>query len=138
MKVTESTERESAAGPGDWFNGRAWMEDLGTLPTAAPTRILRVSFEPAARTAWHTHPLGQVLHILAGVAWVQRDGEPIVELRAGDSVSFDPGERHWHGAAPSSLMSHLAVQATDPETGEQTLWEEQVGDAEYLVGPERS
>lgn len=135
MEVTEQGRRQSKPGPEDWFTGRVWMEELGVLPAAEPARILRVSFEPAARTAWHTHPVGQVLHILVGVAWVQREGEPIRELRAGDSVNFGPGERHWHGAAPSSLMSHLAVQATDPALGEETLWEEKVEDAVYLAGP---
>jgi quercetin dioxygenase-like cupin family protein len=76
-----------------------------------------------------------VLHILEGVAWVQREGEPIREVRTGDSVEISAGERHWHGAAPDRLMSHLAVQATDPEAGQETLWEDKVQDADYLAGP---
>jgi quercetin dioxygenase-like cupin family protein len=135
MEIAESTKRESAPGPEDWFSGRAWIEELGVLPAQSPTRILLVTFEPSARTAWHRHPFGQVLHIVSGTAWVQRDGGPIVELRTGDSVSFAPDERHWHGAAAASLMSHLAVQATDEAIGKETLWEEKVEDAAYLAGP---
>ncbi len=135
MEVSEQSTRQSKPGPEDWFTGRVWMEELGVLQAEQPTRILRVSFAPSARTAWHTHPVGQVLHVLVGIAWVQLDGEPIQELRAGDSVTIASGERHWHGASPSSLMIHLAVQATDPEVGEETLWEEKVEDADYLAGP---
>lgn len=135
MEVKEQSRRESKPGPEDWFTGQVWMEELGILRAKEPARILRVSFEPSARTAWHTHPVGQVLHILVGVAWVQSEGDPIRELRAGDSVTFASAERHWHGASPGSLMSHLAVQATDPEVGEETLWEEKVEDSVYLAGP---
>lgn len=135
MEVEQGARREGPPGPGEWFSGRAWMEDLGRLSTPTPTRILRVSFEPAARTAWHRHPLGQVLHILSGTAWVQREGEPIRELVPGDSVTIAANERHWHGASPRGPMSHLAVQATDPGSGEETIWEEKVADADYLGGP---
>lgn len=134
MEILEGRGREVPAGPEDWFSGRAWMEDLGTLGTPTPARILRVTFEPKARTAWHMHPLGQVLHILSGTAWVQREGEPIREALPGDSVTIAPNERHWHGATPRGPMIHLAVQATDPETGKETIWEEQVPDADYLAG----
>lgn len=135
MEVLEGRSRKIPLGPEDWFSGRVWMEDLGTLDTPTPTRILRVSFEPAARTAWHTHPLGQVLHVLSGTAWVQREGGPIHELVPGDSVAIAPHERHWHGASPRGPMIHLAVQATEPESGKETIWEEKVPDADYLAGP---
>lgn len=131
MEITEATARTSNPGPGDWFSGQAWIEDLGVLATPTPTRILRVTFAPTARTAWHAHPLGQMLHILDGVARIGREGQPVQEARAGDSVIFAPHERHWHGAAPERLMSHLAVQATDPEVGSETLWEEHVSDESY-------
>lgn len=131
MQLRKLKASTSNPGPADWFTGQSWMEDLGTLPTPAPTRILRVTFAPGARTAWHTHPLGQVLSILDGVAWIGREGEPVCKAHAGDSVQFAPGERHWHGAGPERLMTHLAVQATDPEAGQETLWEEHVGDEEY-------
>ncbi|PZS24035.1 MAG: cupin domain-containing protein [Pseudonocardiales bacterium] len=134
MQISEVTTSTSQPGPEDWFTGQTWMEDLGTLQTPTPTRILRVTFAPGARTAWHTHPLGQVLHILDGVARIGREGEPVSEAHAGDSVVFAPGERHWHGAAPSRLMAHLAVQATDPEVGSETLWEGHVRDESYGDG----
>ena len=130
MNVIAAATRESAPGPEQWFTGQVWMEELGALPGSAPVRVLRVTFAPTARTSWHTHPHGQVLHVLAGTARVQRDGGPVVELSTGDSVEFAPGERHWHGAAPTAVMSHLAVQAAD-ESGETTYWEEHVSDADY-------
>jgi quercetin dioxygenase-like cupin family protein len=131
MKINELNARTSKPGPEEWFTGETWMEALGVLRTPTPTHILRVTFAPGARTAWHTHPLGQVLHILNGVARIGRDGEPVREVHAGDSVEFSPDERHWHGAAPGQLMSHLAVQATDPEMGVGTVWQEHVSDASY-------
>jgi quercetin dioxygenase-like cupin family protein len=134
MKIREVATSASNPGPAEWFTGETWLEDLGTLPTTTPTRIIRVTFAPGARTAWHTHPLGQVLHILDGVARIGREGEPVREAHAGDSIEFAPGERHWHGAGPGRLMSHLAVQATDPELGAETAWEEHVSDEDYAVG----
>lgn len=131
MNIKELMTSSSDPGPEDWFTGRTWIEDIGTLATPTPTRILRVTFAPGARTAWHTHPLGQVLHILDGVARIGVEGEPVREARAGDSVEFAAGERHWHGAAPGRTMTHLAVQATDPELGRETLWQEQVSDEAY-------
>jgi quercetin dioxygenase-like cupin family protein len=131
MKLTQLSATISRPGPADWFTGQAWMEDLGTLPTPTPIRALRVTFVPGARTAWHTHPLGQLLYILDGVARIGCEGEAVCEAQAGDSVAFAPGERHWHGAAPGRLMTHLALQATDPEAGAETLWEEHVSDDAY-------
>ncbi len=131
MQISEVTDSTSNPGPGDWFTGQTWMEDLGTLPTPTPTRILRVTFAPKARTSWHTHPLGQVLHILDGVARIGREGQPVREAHAGDSVVFAPDERHWHGATPGRLMTHLAVQATDPAVGSETIWEEHVSAESY-------
>ena len=129
MKISEPST--SNPGPPDWFIGQVWMEVLGTLSTPTPTRILRVIFAPGARTAWHAHPLGRALHILDGVARIGRDGERVREVRAGGSVEFAASERHWHGAAPGRLMTHLAVQATDPEIGAETLWQEHVGERDY-------
>jgi quercetin dioxygenase-like cupin family protein len=134
VKISEISASASKPGPEDWFTGETWMEELGTLPTPTPTRILRVTFAPGARTAWHIHPLGQVLHILDGVARIGREGEPVREVHAGDSVEFAPGERHWHGAAPGRLMAHLAVQATDPGLGAETDWQEKVSDEDYAGG----
>ena len=131
MEINEVTASTSNPGPDDWFTGQTWIEDLGTLATPTTTRILRVTFAPKARTAWHTHPSGQVLHILDGVARIGRQGQPVHEAHAGDSVVFAPNERHWHGATPRRLMTHLAVQATDPAVGRETVWEEHVRDEDY-------
>ena len=135
MEISEVAASTSNPGPSDWFTGQTWIEELGTLATPTPTRVLRVTFAPGARTAWHTHPLGQVLHVLDGVARIGREGQPVREAHAGDSVIFAPDERHWHGAAPGRLMSHIAVQATDPEAGSETRWEEHVSDASYEDTP---
>jgi quercetin dioxygenase-like cupin family protein len=95
-----------------------------------------VHFSPGARTAWHAHPLGQVLHVLDGVGRVQAEGGPVVEIRPGDTVLAGPGEMHWHGAAPDRLMSHIAIQERDPATGETTIWSGHVTDEDYLAAPE--
>jgi quercetin dioxygenase-like cupin family protein len=131
MNITELTNTTSDPGPADWFTGQVWLEQLAVLPSPNPTKVVRVTFAPRARTAWHTHPLGQVLHILDGVARIGREGQPAQEVRAGDTVRFEPGERHWHGAGPARLMSHLAIQATDHELRAETVWEEHVDDVEY-------
>ncbi len=131
MKINELTKAKSSPGPTDWFTGNTWMEHLGTLSTPAPTKVIRVTFAPGARTAWHSHPQGQVLHILGGVARIGREGEPVREAHAGDTVEILPGERHWHGAAPELVMVHLAVYAEDADAGLATVWEEQVGQRDY-------
>jgi quercetin dioxygenase-like cupin family protein len=131
MNINELSTSKNTPGPEEWFTGTVWMEQLGIVPTPSPTKVIRVTFAPGARTAWHTHPLGQVLHIVDGVARIGREGEPVRELHPGDSVQFEPGERHWHGAGPDRLMSHIAVQAIDQEAGTETQWEEHVDDAAY-------
>lgn len=131
MNINELSTSKNTLGSGEWFRGTVWMEQLGIVPTPSPTKVIRVTFAPGARTAWHTHPLGQVLHIVDGIARIGREGEPVRELHPGDSVQFEPGERHWHGAGPNRLMSHIAVQAIDQEVGTETQWQEQVDDAAY-------
>ncbi len=129
MTITRAAALTTKRGPAEYFTGTVWLDDLtGGAPSRV--KVARVSFEPGARTAWHTHPHGQLLHILSGIARVQRAGEGIVEVQAGDSVWFAPGERHWHGAAPHCAMVHLAVQQAD-ETGNAATWLEHVNDAEY-------
>ncbi len=129
MKITRSAALGTKPGASEYFTGMVWLEDLtGSVP--ARLRTLRVTFAPGARTAWHTHPHGQLLHIVSGVARVQKAGEPVVEVFAGDCVWFEPGERHWHGAAPDRPMVHFAVQQTD-EAGNSATWLEQVSDADY-------
>jgi quercetin dioxygenase-like cupin family protein len=131
MQIIRNGNPPTKAGPGGWFAGRAWVDDL--LPPSPPARlhVLRVSFEPDARTAWHTHPLGQTLHILSGVGRVGKSGEPPVDVHPGDTVWIAPGERHWHGAAPGHFMVHLAIQQTMPD-GNEVSWMDAVSDEEYL------
>jgi quercetin dioxygenase-like cupin family protein len=133
MNVTRATLHPARRGSPDYFTGTVWLEDIGGPPNSSRVRMLRVSFEPGARTAWHTHPHGQTLHILNGTARAQKAGEPVMELHAGDTVWFEAGERHWHGAGPNSVMVHLAVQPADA-AGNTATWLEQVSDADYNRG----
>jgi quercetin dioxygenase-like cupin family protein len=131
MKIEKSGARPSRRGPSEWFTGAVWVDEI-VLPEA-PARLhaLTVFFEPGARTAWHSHPLGQTLHILSGLGRVQKAGEPAIDVRPGDTVSFAPGERHWHGSAPGHTMTHLAVHRA-ADDGVEVTWFEQVSEAEYL------
>ena len=135
MEVTGVGARPSKRGPADWFTGEVWMDEVASLPEPGLVRALRVHFAPGARTHWHVHPLGQVLHIVDGVGRVQGEDGPVRQVRPGDTVVVGPGERHWHGAAPDDLMCHIAVQEEDPETGQQTIWHEHVTDGDYLAAP---
>jgi quercetin dioxygenase-like cupin family protein len=125
---------ETTRGPAEWFTGTVYMDPVAT--PAQPSRVAAssVHFTPGARTAWHTHPLGQTLFVLEGVGRCQRDGGPVEEIRPGDRVYFEPGERHWHGAAPTRFMTHIAIQETD-ETGSYIDWGEHVTDEEYGAPP---
>ncbi len=131
MDIIRIDERPTARGPAEYFTGNVWLDHIVATPIApSRTRAARVSFEPGARTAWHTHPRGQVLHILAGVGRVQSAGGPVLTVKPGDTVLFKPGERHWHGAAPTHGMTHLALQETD-DAGNAVTWLEHVSDADY-------
>jgi len=132
MKILTSEMRGCRRGPEDWFTGMVWVDEV---VIAAPARMkaFRVSFEPGARTAWHTHPLGQALHVLAGVGLVQLQGQPAQAIRPGDTVWIEPGEVHWHGAAPGHTMVHLAMQVADAE-GVDVAWLAHVSDQEYAAG----
>jgi quercetin dioxygenase-like cupin family protein len=130
MEIFRADARGSERGRADYFTGTAWLDPIATMQAPARVRAVRVTFEPRARTAWHTHPLGQVLHILSGVGRVQREGEPVQTVRPGDTVIFAPGERHWHGAAPNHAMAHLAMQEAD-ESGNHVTWLEHVTDKDY-------
>ena len=131
MEIFRAGSRPSTRGPGDWFTGTVRIDPLFNL--AAPDRVqgALVTFEPGARTAWHTHPLGQTLLVTAGLGRVQRAGGPVQEIRPGDVVWFAPGERHWHGAAPQTAMSHIAIQ--EVQDGRAVDWAEPVDDADYLA-----
>lgn len=131
MDIKRSGSRPSANGPADWFTGVVRIDspfDGGGHLSGAT-----VTFEPGARTNWHTHPRGQTLLVVSGLGRVQRDGGPVEEIRPGDIVWFDPDERHWHGAAPDCAMSHIAI--AEKEAGEAVTWLEPVGDADYLGTP---
>ncbi len=129
MQITRAGTIPSARPNPDYFTGTVRFDPVISAPAPARVNALIVTFEPGARTAWHTHPLGQTLRILSGLCLAQRDGDPVMELRPGDTVWFDPGERHWHGAAPDVAMSHLAIQ--EQQDGSAADWMEQVSDTDY-------
>lgn len=130
MHIVEARQAATTAGPADWFIGQVWIEQIADAPAPSRLRASRVYFGAGARTAWHTHPVGQTLQILAGVARVQSDGGPVQELSPGDAVTFEAGERHWHGATPQRPMLHLALQDADAD-GATAAWGAHVTDEEY-------
>jgi quercetin dioxygenase-like cupin family protein len=132
MEIKRNGLLASAAGPADWFTGTVRLDQQ--FQAAEPARVAgaTVTFEPGARTAWHTHPLGQTLLVTAGCGWTQREGEPVQEIRPGDVVWFAPGERHWHGAAPTTAMTHIAIQ--ERLDGKAVEWMEKVSDEQYRMG----
>ena len=129
MQITR-TSLQTSKGPADWFTGDVYLDTVA-IPTApARAAAALVHFTPAARTAWHTHPLGQTIFVTEGIGRCQREGGPIEEIRPGDRVFFEPGENHWHGAAPDRLMVHIAIQEAD-DTGSPVTWGQRVTDEEY-------
>lgn len=132
MKIVTPSDRTSRRGPDEWFTGTVWIDEIAVGEEPSRVRFARVSFEPGARTAWHTHPLGQVLHVLSGSGLVQLEGGSVQHIHPGDTVMIAPDERHWHGAGPENTMVHLALQEADSE-GHQVRWMEKVTDAEYLA-----
>lgn len=131
MNISRNGSRPSQTPPADYFTGRVRLDPLVEAPEPARMRAASVTFEPGARTAWHTHPLGQTLVVTAGCGRVQREGGPIEEIRPGDVIWFAPGEKHWHGAAPTTAMTHIAIQeALDGTTVE---WLEKVSDEQYTA-----
>lgn len=110
IDIKRNGSRPSQKGSADWFTGTARVDPLFQAPDPARVGAGQVTFEPGARTAWHTHPLGQTLIVTAGLGWVQREGGPVEEIRPGDVVWFPPGLKHWHGASPATAMTHIAVQ----------------------------
>ncbi len=129
MEITRNGEQASGKGPAEWFTGSVRMDPLFAAPEPARVTGLNVTFEPGARTAWHTHPLGQVLIVTAGCGRVQRAGGPVEEIKPGDVVWIAPGEKHWHGAGPATAMTHIAIQ--EKLDGRYVDWLEHVSDAEY-------
>jgi quercetin dioxygenase-like cupin family protein len=133
MQITRNSP-DTAAGPSDWFTGSVYIDAV-----AVPAGTFRVSassvhFTPGARTAWHTHPNGQTIWVLEGVGRCQRRGGPVELIRAGDRVFFEPGEDHWHGAAPDRFMTHLAMVDVDDD-GNAATWGDHVSDDEYTTAP---
>lgn len=131
MEIKKSGSRLSTKGPADWFTGNVKIDPLFEAPEPARVRGASVSFEAGARTAWHRHPLGQTLIVTAGAGWAQREGGPIEEIRPADVISFAPNEKHWHGAAPTTAMTHIAIQ--EALDGKVIDWMEKVSDEEYAA-----
>lgn len=132
MEIRRAGSQASGKGPADWFTGAVRIDPLFSHDDPARVAGAHVTFEPGARTAWHTHPLGQTLIVTAGCGWVQREGGAVEEIRPGDVVWFPPGEKHWHGATATTGMSHIAVQ--EKLDGSAVTWMEQVSDDQYRKG----
>jgi quercetin dioxygenase-like cupin family protein len=132
MQIQRSGSQPSAKGPADFFTGSVRIDPL--IPTTAPARLggAAVTFEPGARSAWHTHPLGQMLIVTAGCGLVQSEGGPVVKIRPGDIVWCPPGEKHWHGATSKTAMTHFALLET--LDGKNVEWMEHVTDEQYAAG----
>ena len=131
MEIRRSDSQTSTNGPADWFTGKVRIKTLVEAPEPARVRGASVTFEPGARTAWHTHPLGQTLIVTSGLGWAQREGEHIEEIRPGDVVWFAPNEKHWHGATTTSAITHIAIQ--EALDGKAVEWMEHVTDEQYGV-----
>jgi len=132
MDIKRNGSRPSGKGPAEYFTGAVRVDML--FQPADPSRVAgaHVTFEPGARTAWHTHPLGQTLIVTSGCGWAQRDGGPIEQIQPGDVVWFEPGEKHWHGATATTAMTHIAIQ--EQLDGKTVDWMEQVSDEQYQGG----
>jgi quercetin dioxygenase-like cupin family protein len=133
MEITRSS-LDTQKGPADWFTGDVYIDAVAAPAGSSTFAAVLVHFTPGARTAWHTHPHGQTIFVTEGVGLCQREGEPVEVIRPGDRVFFDPGENHWHGAAPNRFMAHLAVQQND-ESGSPVTWGRHVTDEEYGAAP---
>ena len=129
MEIKRIDSQPTSKGPAEWFKGSVRIQPMFESPEPARARGASVTFEPGARTAWHTHPLGQTLIVTSGLGWAQREDGPIEEIRPGDVVWFSPNEKHWHGATPTKAMTHIAIQ--EAFGGKVVDWMEHVSDAEY-------
>jgi quercetin dioxygenase-like cupin family protein len=133
MQLKRAGSQPSTKGPAEYFTGTVRIDPLNSSPAPARASCASVTFEPGARSAWHTHPLGQTLIVTAGCGWTQCEGESIVEIRPGDVVWCPPNHKHWHGATPTTSMKHIAIQ--EALDGKVVDWMAQVTDKEYLAGP---
>lgn len=129
MEIKRSGSQPSRKGPAEWFTGSVRIDPLFQPTEPARVNGAYVTFEPGARTAWHMHPLGQTLIIASGLGWVQREGGAIEEVRPGDIVWFSPDEKHWHGATPTTAMTHIAIQ--EAKDGKSVDWVEKMSDEQY-------
>ena len=129
MEIKRNGSRPSGKGPADWFSGMVRVDPLFAAPAPARVAGASVTFEPGARTAWHTHPLGQTLIVTAGCGWAQHEGGAVEEIRPGDVIWFPPHEKHWHGASPTNAMTHIAIQ--ESLDGKVVEWLEKVTDEQY-------
>lgn len=129
MEITRLGSQSSGKGPLDWFTGAVRIDPLFQPNDSRRAAAAMVTFEPGARTAWHTHPLGQTLIVTSGVGWVQKEDGPVEEIHPGDVVWFAPNEKHWHGASPNVAMTHIAIQ--DQLNGKVVDWMEKVTDEQY-------
>jgi quercetin dioxygenase-like cupin family protein len=136
MELKRAGSQASIKGPADWFTGNVRIDMLNNPPAPARASSAYVTFEPGARTAWHTHPLGQTLVVVSGCGWTQCEGGSIVEIRPGDVIWCPPGHRHWHGATSTTAMTHMAI--TEALDGKNVEWMEKVTDAEYLAGVQKT
>ncbi len=133
MQITRSSI-DTQKGPADWFTGDVYIDAVAAAAGTSTVAAVLVHFTPGARTAWHTHPHGQTIFVTEGVGLCQREGGPVEVIRPGDRVFFEPGENHWHGAAPNRFMTHLAMLEVDDE-GNAATWGEHVSDEEYGAAP---
>jgi quercetin dioxygenase-like cupin family protein len=129
MEIKRAGSRPSGKGPAEYFTGAVRIDPLVQAPDPARVVAVNVTFEPGARTAWHTHPLGQTVIVTSGCGWAQRWGGPVEEIRPGDVVWFPPGEKHWHGATATTAMTHIAIQ--EQLDGKSADWMEEVSDEQY-------
>ena len=129
MQITRNS-LDTNIGPADWFTGSVFVDPVAAAAPPSRVAAAMVHFTPGARTAWHTHPLGQTIYVTEGIGRCRREGGPIEEIRPGDRVYFEPGENHWHGAAPNRFMVHIAIQQND-ESGSPVTWGEHVSDEQY-------
>lgn len=129
MEILRNGSQASVKGPEDWFTGEVRIDPLFSKKEETKAAGAMVTFEPGARTAWHTHPTGQTLIVISGLGWVQREGDRIEEIRPGDIIWFEPEEKHWHGASPNKAMSHIAIQ--EEREGKVVEWMEKVSDEQY-------
>ncbi len=135
MEIKRSGSEPSGKGPTEYFTGTVRVDPLFQAPNPARVSGANVTFEPGARTAWHTHPLGQTLIVTTGCGRVQREGGRIEEINPGDVIWFPPGEKHWHGASPTTAMTHIAIQ--EQLDGKAVEWLEKVSDGQYLASPRK-